>query len=391
MGKHQYSGFPGDCSEEQLQVLEQFRKEVREMGCNDPPYDDAYLLRFLRARKFDLKKTKLMFTNYINWRKEENVDDAYNFVYEELNEVKACYPHAYFRTDKIGRPVFYERVGQLKYHEMMKITTAERFRRYFIKEYEDLFHDIFPACSKAAGKRIDQTVYVMDLKGGALKLLSPKIYDFIKSLMKIGSDYYPEILGKMFIINAPMLFYGVWGMLKPFVDERTRNKISILGTNYEKELLEVIGEENLPDIYGGKATVEDYGENFSNNQGPWVVKIEPKKEEEIPMISNKSDTTASEKKSDPVPVESSQFTPAITKEEHKEVAASNTSTLKDYDPNEAHKFWAQYELYNPTLLLKRIQEMTEEPTIEPDEHTINDIRSVNAQSMVLWKSKVVKA
>lgn len=39
------------------------------MGLTDPPFDDPYLLRFLRARKFDLPKVYEMFDNYINWRK----------------------------------------------------------------------------------------------------------------------------------------------------------------------------------------------------------------------------------------------------------------------------------------------------------------------------------
>ena len=44
------------------------------MGITDPRFDDAYLLRFLRARKFDLVKTKEMWTNFIKWREENNVD-----------------------------------------------------------------------------------------------------------------------------------------------------------------------------------------------------------------------------------------------------------------------------------------------------------------------------
>jgi hypothetical protein len=45
------------------------------MGLTNPPFDDPYLLRFLRARKFDLVKTEKMFTDYINWRKENDVDN----------------------------------------------------------------------------------------------------------------------------------------------------------------------------------------------------------------------------------------------------------------------------------------------------------------------------
>ena len=37
-------------------------------------YDDYYLLRFLRARKFDMEKTLLMFNTFVEWRKENGVD-----------------------------------------------------------------------------------------------------------------------------------------------------------------------------------------------------------------------------------------------------------------------------------------------------------------------------
>jgi hypothetical protein len=36
----------------------------------------------------------------------------------------------------------------------------------------------------------------------------------------------------MYVVNAPMLFTGVWAMVKGFIDENTRKKINILGGNY---------------------------------------------------------------------------------------------------------------------------------------------------------------
>lgn len=44
------------------------------MGLEPNIYDDYYMLRFLRARKFDMEKTKLMFDNFMTWRKEHDVD-----------------------------------------------------------------------------------------------------------------------------------------------------------------------------------------------------------------------------------------------------------------------------------------------------------------------------
>jgi hypothetical protein len=55
----------------------------------------------------------------------------------------------------------------------------------------------------------------------------------------------------MFIVNAPMLFTGVWAVVKGFLDERTRQKIKICGSKYQKELLEVVDVDNLPDFLGG--------------------------------------------------------------------------------------------------------------------------------------------
>jgi hypothetical protein len=40
----------------------------------DPRWDDAYLLRFLRARKFNLKDTEKMWMDFINWRRATQVD-----------------------------------------------------------------------------------------------------------------------------------------------------------------------------------------------------------------------------------------------------------------------------------------------------------------------------
>jgi len=84
----------------------------------------------------------------------------------------------------------------LKLQQLFKVTTQERLIKYYIQGYERLIHQIFPACSKAAGHRVDQTVTILDLKGASLKMMTGQIYDFIKLASKIAQDNYPEILGK---------------------------------------------------------------------------------------------------------------------------------------------------------------------------------------------------
>jgi len=90
----------------------------------------------------------------------------------------------------------------------------------------------FPACSAIAGKRVEQGLTILDLTGGSMKILSKRVYGLIQIASKIGSDYYPEIMGNLYIVNAPFFFTGVWAMVKGFLDERTRNKIQVKGGSY---------------------------------------------------------------------------------------------------------------------------------------------------------------
>ena len=40
----------------------------------NPWFDDMFLLRFCRARKFQMKKLTLMWANLMEWRKKHGID-----------------------------------------------------------------------------------------------------------------------------------------------------------------------------------------------------------------------------------------------------------------------------------------------------------------------------
>ena len=50
-------------------------------------------------------------------------------------------------------------------------------------------------------------------------------------------------MGKLVIINAPFIFTGIFAIIKARLDEKTRRKISLLGSNYLKTLLEYCNED----------------------------------------------------------------------------------------------------------------------------------------------------
>ena len=89
------------------------------------------------------------------------------------------------------------------------------------------------------------------MKGFTMRMWTPKTINFIKFAAKFAQDYYPEFLGKMIVVNAPWIFAGVYKLIKGMIDEKTRNKIVILGSDYKQQLLEFVDEDQLPDFLGG--------------------------------------------------------------------------------------------------------------------------------------------
>ena len=101
----------------------------------------------------------------------------------------------------------------------------------------------------------------------AIKSMNKQVRSFIQKLTKLDQDYYPEYLGKMFIVNTPTAFKAVWSMIKPWLDKRTQRKIEVHGSNFASKLLELVDPENLPKFLGGTCECNDGCE--SSDAGPW--------------------------------------------------------------------------------------------------------------------------
>ena len=267
------SGFYDQLNQSQFDALQQWKKQLSDEKVIDnfEIYDDLYLLRFLRARKFDLEKTMLMFKKFLQWRIEKKVDDIReNFQLTELIEVKKLYPHGYHRTDKIGRPVYIELYDKLDINALFKVTTEERMINYYIKQYERQMKFIFPACSAVVKKPVEQSCTILDVNGIGIFSLVGQIKSFIKLASDIGQDYYPEMLGHMSLLNVGFLFRAVWSLVKTFIDAKTAGKITLLKGNYQKDLLTLVDAENLPEFLGGKCKCEAFMYGcLGSDIGPW--------------------------------------------------------------------------------------------------------------------------
>jgi hypothetical protein len=183
-----------------------------------------------------------------------------------------CVPYTLFvhtNTLQDGRPVYIEKLGKIDLNALYKITTGDRMLQNLVVEYEKVADPRLPACSRKAGKLLETCCTIMDLKGVGISRVS-SVYGYLRQASAISQDHYPERLGKLYLINAPWGFSGVWSVVKGFLDPVTVNKIHILGASYQSELLSQVPSENLPIEFGGTCACD--GGCELSDMGPWQEK-----------------------------------------------------------------------------------------------------------------------
>ncbi|XP_044503542.1 phosphatidylinositol/phosphatidylcholine transfer protein SFH9-like isoform X2 [Mangifera indica] len=256
---------------EEEKAVNAFRQALIANDLLPPRHDDYHtMLRFLKARKFDIDKTVQMWADMLNWRKEFGADSILqDFVYDEFEEVQRYYPHGYHGVDKEGRPVYIERLGKAEPSKLMNVTIVERFLKYHVQGFEKTFAKKFPACSIAAKRHIDTTITILDVQGLNWMSFGKVAHDLVMRIQKIDGDNYPETLHQMFIVNAGSGFKLLWSTAKTFLDPKTTAKIHVLGNRFHNKLLEFIDSSQLPDFLGGTCSCPNEGGCLRSDKGPW--------------------------------------------------------------------------------------------------------------------------
>ncbi|KAI4388553.1 hypothetical protein MLD38_000872 [Melastoma candidum] len=258
-------------AQEEVLVL-QLRQKLLDRDLLPPKLDNHHtLLRFSRARDFNLDRTLHMWEEMLKWRRAYGADTILeDFEFEELDQVLRYYPQGYHGVDKEGRPVYIELLGQAHLGKLMHITNVDRYLKYHVQEIETAIEEKFPCCSIAAKKRICSTTTILDVQGLGWKTFTPTAENLLSLIAKIDSNYYPETLHRMYIVNAGPGFKSTLSRAaQKFLDPKTVAKIHVLDPKSLSRLLEVIDSSELPAFLGGSCTCSSKGGCLRSNKGPW--------------------------------------------------------------------------------------------------------------------------
>jgi hypothetical protein len=217
--------------------------------------------RFLRARNFEVDKSLILLSEAYQVLNEYHADDCTKLGPDlcagcDEKVLKSFYPHNQQGYDRLGRLILYEHNGGANMNAIRHITTPQMMVKYHFWTMEKVLDELFIRSPRdPARRKVVSTLAVCDFESLGLGHLTPSLFDHLKILIKLDNICYPEMLGKMVIINAPSLAVGFYNMIKGWLDPRTQRKIELYGSGPEafKRLRELISVDQLPKMYGGNA------------------------------------------------------------------------------------------------------------------------------------------
>ncbi|KAF9422531.1 hypothetical protein BGZ94_008547, partial [Podila epigama] len=135
-------------------------------------------------------------------------------------------------TDKEGRIVAYLN-ARLHWPDDQPAKTLEKFIVYVMEAGRVLLeHPVETVC------------LVFDLTGISLSNMD---FNMAKCLETVFEAYYPESLGRIIIHGAPSVFWGVWEVIRPWLDPVVAAKVCV--TRNDIELTRYIDANHLPTQY----------------------------------------------------------------------------------------------------------------------------------------------
>uniref|UniRef100_A0A672Z118 SEC14-like protein 2 n=1 Tax=Sphaeramia orbicularis TaxID=375764 RepID=A0A672Z118_9TELE len=249
------SGRVGDLSPRQAEILTEFRERIQDILPHLPAQHDHYLLRWLRARSFNVHKSEAMIRKHLEFRRQMKVDTIISDwtppeVIEKFVSGGMC------GYDKEGSPIWYDVIGPLDPKGLLLSATKQDFLKTKIRHTEMLRRECDKQSEKLK-KNIENITLIYDCEGLGLKHMWKPAIETYGEVLTMFEDNYPEGLKRVFLIKAPTIFPMAYNLIKHFLCEETRHKIIILGSNWKEVLCKHIDAEQLPVVYGGTLTDPD--------------------------------------------------------------------------------------------------------------------------------------
>lgn len=241
----------GDLTPLQESCLIRLRQWLQETHKGKIP-KDQHVLRFLRARDFNLDKAREFLCQSLTWRRQHQVDFLLD-TWKRPQLLQDYYSGGWHHHDKDGRPLYILRLGQMDTKGLVRALGEEALLRQVLSINEEGLRRC-EENTRVFGRPISSWTCLVDLDGLNMRhLWRPGIKALLR-IIEIVEANYPETLGRLLILRAPRVFPVLWTLVSPLIDENTRKKFLVYaGNDYQGPggLVDYIDREIIPDFLQG--------------------------------------------------------------------------------------------------------------------------------------------
>ncbi|XP_028288186.1 clavesin-1-like [Parambassis ranga] len=234
-------------------TLHQDIQQVRDMIVTRPDIgflrtDDDFILRFLRARKFDQVETFRLLAQYFQFR-QQNLDMFQSFKVDDPGIKRALmdgFPGVLETPDQHGRKIL-----------ILFASNWDQSRNSFT----DILRAILLSLEVLIENpelQINGFILIIDWSNFSFKQASKLTPNILKLAIEGLQDSFPARFGGIHFVNQPWYIHAMYTIIKPFLKDKTRKRIFLHGNNLNS-LHQLIQPECLPSEFGGTLPPYDMG------------------------------------------------------------------------------------------------------------------------------------
>lgn len=269
--------------------IEEVRNIIKEESLynkddNAKRYDDIWILRFVLSHKKNVKSAAKAAIKTMQYREEWKLnemgdirhkfpsqtagDDQWPFTaaFNTNSATDDCMLHT--QPDDNRGIITYIRLQDLNQQGLYESTTIEDMKQTYIYLNECIFQ-VHDAVTRKTG-RLTKHLRIVDMGNLGFRDMHMKYLKRDGEASKYTEDFYPQALGAIVAVNAPVWVSGIWKIARPFFPSRFAEKVNISGSKISSKdtefFLKFISKENLPVSLGGSNKewpIEDVASKYS--------------------------------------------------------------------------------------------------------------------------------